>query len=70
MVKQLSLVTPSHHSNLLELIQSQLGSFHASEIAIEEAILKDPQLIAPMNITQLASHSKTSVSSVVRLVRL
>jgi DNA-binding MurR/RpiR family transcriptional regulator len=66
MAKQLSLVTPSHHSNLLELIQSQLGSFHASEIAIAEAILKDPQLIAPMNITQLASHSKTSVSSVVR----
>ena len=66
MAKQLSLVTPSHHSNLLELIQSQLGSFHASEIAIAEVILKDPQLIAPMNITQLATHSKTSVSSVVR----
>lgn len=66
MAKQLSVVAHTPHSNVLELIQSQLGTFHASETAIAKAILKDPQRTLKMNITQLATHSKTSVSSVVR----
>jgi DNA-binding MurR/RpiR family transcriptional regulator len=66
MAKPLSVVPHSSHSNVLELIQSQLETFHASEIAIANSILKNPQRTATMNITQLAKFSKTSVSSVVR----
>jgi DNA-binding MurR/RpiR family transcriptional regulator len=66
MMKQISVISHNSHSNVLEVIQSQLGTFHASETAIANSILKDPQSIASMNITELATHSKTSVSSVVR----
>ena len=66
MAKQLAVVPQSPHSNVLELIQGQLNTFHASEVAIANTILKNPQLIAAMSITQLASKSETSVASVVR----
>lgn len=66
MAKPLSVVLHNPHSNVLELIQSQIKSFHASEAAIANSVLKDPHIVARMNITQLAGHSKTSVSSVVR----
>ena len=66
MAKQLAVVPQSPHSNVLELIQGQLNTFHASEVAIANTILKNPQSIAAMSITQLASKSETSVASVVR----
>lgn len=66
MAKSLSIVQSTPKPNLLELIQSQIKSFHASEAAIANCVLKEPHKIAGMNITQLAGHSKTSVSSVVR----
>lgn len=66
MAKPLSIVQSTPHPNLLESIQSQINNFHASEAAIANCVLKDPHKIASMNITQLANHSKTSVSSVVR----
>ncbi|MEN9305955.1 MAG: hypothetical protein RLY76_1223 [Actinomycetota bacterium] len=64
--KALSIVQNTPQLDLLELIQSQIKNFHASEVAIANCVLKDPNKIASMNITQLANHSKTSVSSVVR----
>jgi DNA-binding MurR/RpiR family transcriptional regulator len=66
MAKQLAVVPQTSHSNVVELIQGQLGTFHASELAIAHSILKSPQSIAAMSITQLAEKSKTSVASVVR----
>jgi DNA-binding MurR/RpiR family transcriptional regulator len=66
MARPLTVVPHNSHSNVLELIQTQLETFHASEIAIANSILKDPQRISSMSITQLAAHSKTSISSVVR----
>ena len=66
MAKQLAVVPLTPHSNVVELIQGQLGTFHASERAIANSILKSPQSIAAMSITQLAEKSKTSVASVVR----
>jgi len=64
--KPLTIVPNPPQPNLLELIQSQIKNFHASEVAIANCVLKNPNKIATMNITQLANHSKTSVSSVVR----
>jgi DNA-binding MurR/RpiR family transcriptional regulator len=66
MGKPLVALSNTSHSNLLELIQSQMSNFHASELAIAQSVLKNPQSIASMSITQLATLSKTSVSSVVR----
>ena len=64
--KNLAVATHVSHPNLIEMIQGQLESFHASEMAIAQTILKDPQSISAMSITELAQLSKTSVSSVVR----
>ena len=64
--KNLAVASHVSHPNLIEMIQGQLESFHASEMAIAQTILKDPQSISAMSITELAQLSKTSVSSVVR----
>jgi len=66
----------SRHSNqnpgygdLLGEIMNQIPSFHASEVAIAEAILGGPGDVSRMNITQIANRSGTSVASVVRFCK-
>lgn len=66
----------SRHSNqnpgygdLLGEIMNQIPSFHASEVAIAEAILGGPEDVSRMNITQIANRSGTSVASVVRFCK-
>lgn len=55
--------------DLLGEIANQMTAFHASEIAIAEAVLLDPKSAANMNISQLAQESGTSVASVVRFCK-
>jgi DNA-binding MurR/RpiR family transcriptional regulator len=55
-----------HYRDLLGEIANSFPSFHASEAAIAHAVLDNPELVADMNISQLASLSATSVASVVR----
>ncbi len=55
--------------DLLGEIANQMAAFHASEIAIAEAVLLDPKSAANMNISQLAQESGTSVASVVRFCK-
>jgi len=57
---------PTSYSDLLGEIRSSFKSFHATEAAIANCILEDPQGVALMNISQLADSSQTSVASVVR----
>ena len=45
--------------DLLGEIANQMAAFHASEIAIAEAVLLDPKSAANMNISQLAQESGT-----------
>lgn len=56
-------------SDLLGEISNQIPSFHASEVAIAEAVLHDPITVAQMNISQIAERSGTSVASVVRFCK-
>lgn len=56
-------------SDLLGEISNQIPSFHASEIAIAEAVLHDPITVGQMNISQIAERSGTSVASVVRFCK-
>lgn len=58
-----------HFGDLLGEIANQIPSFHASEVAIAEAILDNPELASGMNITQIADKSGTSVASVVRFCK-
>jgi DNA-binding MurR/RpiR family transcriptional regulator len=55
--------------DLLGEIANQIPSFHASEVAIADAILSNPDLSATMNISQIADKSGTSVASVVRFCK-
>ena len=55
--------------DLLGEIANQIPSFHASEVAIAEAILQNPDEAAGMNITQIADRSSTSVASIVRFCK-
>src|SRR5450830_1560658 len=55
-----------HYRDLLGEIANSFPSFHASEAAIAHAVLDNPELVAHMNISQLATLSSTSVASVVR----
>jgi DNA-binding MurR/RpiR family transcriptional regulator len=55
--------------DLLGEIANQIPSFHASEVAIADAILGNPDLSATMNISQIADKSGTSVASVVRFCK-
>lgn len=55
-----------HYRDLLGEIANSFPSFHASEAAIAHAVLDNPELVADMNISQLATLSSTSVASVVR----
>lgn len=59
-------VVGRHYRDLLGEIANSFPSFHASEAAIAHAILDNPEHVAQMNISQLASFSSTSVASVVR----
>jgi DNA-binding MurR/RpiR family transcriptional regulator len=56
-------------SDLIGEISNQIPSFHASEVAIAEAVLHDPITVAQMNISQIAERSGTSVASVVRFCK-
>jgi DNA-binding MurR/RpiR family transcriptional regulator len=55
--------------DLLGEISNQIPSFHASEVAIADAILTNPELASGMNISQIADKSGTSVASVVRFCK-
>ncbi len=55
--------------DLLGEIANQIPSFHASEVAIADAILSNPELASGMNISQIADKSGTSVASVVRFCK-
>ncbi len=55
--------------DLLGEIANQIPSFHASEVAIADAILVNPELASGMNISQIADKSGTSVASVVRFCK-
>ena len=52
--------------DLLGEIANSFSSFHASELSIARTVLDNPNSIAQMNISQLATASSTSVASVVR----
>ena len=54
------------YRDLLGEIGNSFPSFHASEAAIAHTVLDNPELVATMNISQLALASSTSVASVVR----
>ncbi len=55
--------------DLLGEMTNQIPSFHASETAIADAILSNPDLASGMNISQIAAWSGTSVASVVRFCK-
>lgn len=55
-----------HYRDLLGEIANSIPSFHASEAAIAHVILENPESVAQLNISQLATLSSTSVASVVR----
>jgi DNA-binding MurR/RpiR family transcriptional regulator len=55
--------------DLLGEIANQIPSFHASEVAIADAILTSPEIASGMNISQIADKSGTSVASVVRFCK-
>ena len=59
-------ITSNAITDLLGEIQNSFDSFHASEALIAHAVIEDPADCARMNISQLAAHCETSVSSVVR----
>jgi DNA-binding MurR/RpiR family transcriptional regulator len=59
----------NQYVDLLGEISNQIPSFHASEIAIAEAILLNPAAAVKMNISQIAESSGTSVASVVRFCK-
>lgn len=59
-------IAPKGYRDLIGEIKSSFASFHASEAAIAEVLLHDPESVAQLNISQLASLSGTSVASVVR----
>lgn len=66
------MATPEKHpifGDLLGEIANQIPSFHASEVAIADAILEHPDQAAGMNITQIADRSGTSVASIVRFCK-
>ena len=58
-----------HYGDLLGEIANQIPSFHASEVAIADSILSNPDLASRMNISQIADRSGTSVASVVRFCK-
>ena len=58
-----------HYGDLLGEIANQIPSFHASEVAIADSILSNPDLASGMNISQIADRSGTSVASVVRFCK-
>ena len=59
-------VVGKNYRDLLGEIGNSFPSFHASEAAISHTVLDNPELVATMNISQLALASSTSVASVVR----
>ena len=59
-------VVGKNYRDLLGEIGNSFPSFHASEAAIAHTVLDNPELVATMNISQLALASSTSVASVVR----
>ncbi len=59
-------VVGKNYRDLLGEIGNSFPSFHASEAAIAHTVLDNPDLVANMNISQLAIASSTSVASVVR----
>ena len=65
-MKSLSSAQATPASDLLGEIRNSLDSFHASELLIAHAVIDDPASCAKMNISQIAAHCDTSVSSVVR----
>ena len=56
-------------ADLLGDIRNSFDSFHASEALIAHAVLDDPALCAQMNISKIAAHCETSVSSIVRFAK-
>jgi DNA-binding MurR/RpiR family transcriptional regulator len=58
------------YPDLLGEIKSTLHSLHAAEVAIAQAVLDDPAVVASMNISQLAEYSETSVATVVRFSKV
>ena len=58
-----------HYGDLLGEIANQIPAFHASEVAIADSILSNPDLASRMNISQIADRSGTSVASVVRFCK-
>ena len=46
-----------HYGDLLGEIANQIPSFHASEVAIADSILSNPDLASGMNISQIADRS-------------
>ena len=68
--KRPALTSPTpKYSDLVGEIKNSFGSFHASEALIAQTIIDDPAAVAQMNISRLAEHSVTSVSSVVRFAK-
>lgn len=59
-------VVGRNYRDLLGEIANSFSSFHASEAAIAHAVLDNPESVAHLNISQLATLSSTSVASVVR----
>ncbi len=64
-----SKTTNTKYQDLTGEIRNTYSSFRASELAIAEVILDDPEIAAEMNISQLALISETSVASVVRFAK-
>ena len=68
----LKSLSPAHirpATDVLGEIRNSLSSFHASELLIAQAVLDDPAGCAKLNISQIATHCDTSVSSVVRFAK-
>ena len=61
--------TSPKYSDLVGEIKNSFSNFHASEALIAQAVIDDPAAVAQMNISKLAEHSVTSVSSVVRFAK-
>ena len=59
-------VAGKQYSDLLGEIRNSFDSLHASEAAIAQLVIDNPDQVAEMNISQLAAFSDTSVATVVR----
>jgi len=67
--RPVSALRSPQYTDLVGEIKNSFNIFHASEGLIAQAVIDDPAAVAQMNISRLAEHCATSVSSIVRFAK-